>query len=848
MVARIRKHRTALIGAAVFNLIVFFPVLFMGRVLSPNDVFWNFDPWALYREGPVQNSLLNDPPTSYYTTMQMLKTHRAALHWNPYIASGSPGMLATGVMAPFVLLPVLLFPLIWSYTLIVFLKFNVAFFFGYLWLREEKMGKAAAAIGAVILAGAAPYAVRWLWQITNATAMYPAIFWCIRRTLSGKRVPVALTAIIALFYAVAAYPAAMAYGVYLAAAYAAFIILRERRLPLRPMAAALGGVLLALAIAAPNLTTYSRFLLGTGYLGVRKTVSFEIAYPLSHWRSFLWSERLGNHAVKNWIGSRTLHPILNNYIEATIYLGLPALVLMALALGRRRSAARWFWLCALLVIALAIFAIRPVASIVGTLPGIKYSPLSRMVLLLPVAAAFLAAAGAAWLLSRLRRVNRFAAQVAAAVIAIGIAADLAILAGRFHPYLEPKHAVIRHTPTTRFLASQPRPFRIAPMMDYLWPNSSEMYRLEDLRSHFASEAVYRRLLKRIDPRVTESASTVLQFDSRTFNFTDPLVGVLGVRYLVEHKAIDIIKWTTFAATVPGVKEVGALTIRPGQTLQRTIRVEEEPFWAVELPVGIDPSTPPTATFVVRLLRFGAVVYERAFSPFDIAAMNKIYIPLRPYARLGDEVILQIVSSGFTGTLLTADGAPGESPIFFGRVKTPIIFDRELPDGRIFLNLAEQPRFRVARRLRKMERDEFLAERSLDLSETTVITDRSVAPPNDSPPSAHVSLVRYTPAEQRLESDSPAPFFLASSEKLTPELRITVDGERARPVEINGLFAGVQVPAGKRDIRFQRRVGRGYLVLSAAALIALGVIAGAEMFSAARRRPRSGRRRGHATGA
>jgi len=36
--------------------------------------------------------------------------------------------------------------------------------------------------GAIIVAAAGVYSVRWLWQITNATALYPALLWIIRRT------------------------------------------------------------------------------------------------------------------------------------------------------------------------------------------------------------------------------------------------------------------------------------------------------------------------------------------------------------------------------------------------------------------------------------------------------------------------------------------------------------------------------------------------------------------------------------------------------------------------------------------------------------------------------------------
>ena len=81
-----------------------------------------------------------------------------------------------------------------------------------------------------------------------------------------------------------------------------------------------------------------------------------------------------------------------------------------------------------------------------------------------------------------------------------------------------------------FLQAQPKPFRIAPFFDYLWPNSSELYRLEDVRSHFSSEGSYRRLLERIDPSAALTTSTVINFNSLKFDFDDPLVSMLGVRY------------------------------------------------------------------------------------------------------------------------------------------------------------------------------------------------------------------------------------------------------------------------------------------------------------------------------
>ena len=224
MARRLRKHRTALIALAVYNFVLFFPVAFMGRVVSPNDVFYNYSPWSTFRPAEVQtqNSTMNDPPTAYFTLMTLARHDWRAFHWNPYIASGVPGFgsSAAAILSPFILLPALLVPSAWIYTAILFLKLNASFLFAYFWLREERLGRNGAAVGAIVIAGAGVYAVRWLWQITNATVLYPALLWVVRRVMRGKRVAISLIVLLALAYALAGFPAAMAYGAWLVLAYA----------------------------------------------------------------------------------------------------------------------------------------------------------------------------------------------------------------------------------------------------------------------------------------------------------------------------------------------------------------------------------------------------------------------------------------------------------------------------------------------------------------------------------------------------------------------------------------------------------------------------------------------------
>jgi hypothetical protein len=803
----LRKHTVALIAIAVYHLVFFFPTIFMQRVVSPNDVFYNFEPWGHGRAVVAQNSVINDPPTSYLTMLSLVKGDRRAFHWDPYVACGIPGWGSSSAssLTPFAFLPTIALPLPWVYTGIIFLKLNLAFLFAYLWLREERLGRRGAAIGAIVFAASGPIAVRWLWQVTNATPLYPALLWIAVRTARGKRTPVWAVLLIALAYALSGFPAAMAYGAWVALVYFVVRVRTWRRLPMT-----IAAVVLALGIAAPMLVSFAQLVQRTGYLAVRANAAAEYKFPWHHARLFIHPDALGNRAYHDWGGDPALG-ILNNYIEATVYVGLIAIPLVAIALVNRRARWRWFWVAALLVILGAMFGVLP---FIGALPGFKYSPLTRLQLILPIPVAFLAAAGAAWISRRHILI--------AATIAVLAAADLGVFAGRFYPYLPPATSMPPATPTIAFLQAQPKPFRIAPFFDYFWPNAAELYRLEDLRSHFSSEARYRKMLERIDPTSFANGSTVIQFNGLKFALADPLVSMLGVRYLIEQRSIDIVKWSIFAATKPGVKEIGGYVLMPNTTAQRRVHVDAEPFWSIELPIGIDATTSRDPRLVVSLIKDGRVVWSRTFAPDDWGSVGKLYVPLHPYARLGDTVVLRLESHGIRGGMLKGTAEPGDAPFFYGRVTTPIMFDRELSEGRIFRNLGELPRFHAVARVRKMDDAAFLAAKDVDFATEAIVTDARAPLPSTS--DAAVTLRGYADDEQVVDVGAPAGTLLASSEKLTPELGVTVDGRAVTPVEINMLFAGVPVPPGDHRVVFTRRVGRGWWpVAGVCALLALALV-------------------------
>ena len=175
----------------------------MGRVVSPNDVFYELQP---LEHGPAAGRRPRAELAAERSADRVLHAARAR---EAATRARFTGTRTSRPASPASARPPrrcsrrsrccpLLLPLTWLYTAIVFLKLNASFVFAYLWLREERLGRRGAAIGAILFAGAGMYSVRWLWQITNTTALYPALLWIVRRTFNGRRTPIVVTALIAL--------------------------------------------------------------------------------------------------------------------------------------------------------------------------------------------------------------------------------------------------------------------------------------------------------------------------------------------------------------------------------------------------------------------------------------------------------------------------------------------------------------------------------------------------------------------------------------------------------------------------------------------------------------------------
>lgn len=827
----IRKSRPGWLGLVVVLAILVFPYLFMGYVISPNDVFYNYDPWRSLVDAPQsQNPNINDPPTSWYTLMSLLREEPEAFHWNRYVGSGIPGYGATAaaVLSPFIAIPALLLPLWLVYGGIILLKIVVAHAGAWLWLRQSRAGKSGAGAGAVVLSCAGVYAVWWLWPGTNVTALYPVTLYLIRRAFDRQRVPLWCWWLLGVSYLLSGFPAPVVYFAWIAIAYTGFLMIRLLRFPAVDLARPMVAALLAIGFVSPGLFSFVRFLQRTGYLETRAGAAERLGgFESSHLLAFFDPFRLGDPIQHVWYGGTSAS---GNFVETTVYLGVFTIFFTVVGLLRRRAEGRFFWAVAASVVLAGIFVSDGLGNLLGALPGVGFSELKRLRVLLPIPAALLTAHGVGLLarLGRARspagsapmRLGRWLALVAITLLAV----DLGFFAGYFYPYLPPRLAKLPQSGMTSWIRSQEPPFRVLPTFDMYWPNTAELERFEDIRSHFGSEARYRQLMQRIDPESWGNSGTVLQVNGLTLDPADPILPLLNVRFVIEQPSIDILRWKVMEHTTPDQPMEGTVSVPPHTELRRELGAPASDVWALDVPVQPVRSGDGFVQIEIRRVD-GSVFASRTRTSESLRRNEKFYVPL---PRTGEPLELILRTSDFPVELAGVRGVREQWT--FGWVRSPLIFRESFAEGRVFELLSSLPRYWAVWDIQRMSFEEMLAYEKLDFGRTAYVERNpgfDVQVLRRVPPVArrvNFELLSYDGRSEELRVRTAVPALIVASEKLVPEIRVTVDGEEVTPRAVNGLFWAIAVPAGEHLIVTERRVGRGWWPMSGASLALLVIAA------------------------
>lgn len=821
-----RKHREMLLLMIAFNVIVFAPMIFRGLVLSPNDVYYNYDPWRSVREIHAHNPALHDPAFGYGTLISLLKTDWSSFHWNRWIASGIPGFgsVASTIFSPFILVPGLALPLLFFFAGVVFLKLNAGCVGAYLWLREERIGRRGAAIGAVVFTGAGSYVVWWLWQGTNATTLYPFALLFVARAFHRKTNSIVGAFVLSAAFILSGFPATIVYLLYLLVLYTLYLSVRWRWFPVKEFARGAFAAALALMTLLPMIMPFAAILRQTGYLTTRANAGQLAPYTPAHLAAFVDPYRIGDPTARVWHGPDD--PSI--FIETTVYLGLVTLPLMLVAIGVRPRKERWFWVGVLVSLIALLFFNTPWTSLVGGLPGIRFSPPTRLRVLLPLAAAYLAATGVSGIDGLIRKTRSQSHRMKFVVLAIGLllVIDLAYFAKHFLTYLPPDVARLPETRTVAWLQKEAGPARVAPMFDALLPNSAEWMRFEDVRGQFTLEAWYRQMLQRIDPSCFGQANTSLQFNALTADLKDPLWSMLNVRYFVEQPSIDIIRWQIEEASRPAEPIAGQITLSSGQSARRLVDVSDRAVYSLAVDAEVVSAE---GRIRARLVTpdSGDVLMERTFEADELRMLTKVYLPLPRSERRGDQVVVEVRADGATIRLSAAAAAPSELGVTL--IRSPLLKVAELEDGRIFENLASLPRFYPVWSARQMTLEAMLADRAIDFGEECIFQSAVPATPVATISAipraarrAELRIERYDGRGSSLNVSSDVPYLMVSSEKVNDDLRVKVDGVTTRIFVVNGGFAAVAMPAGHHTVRFERTLGRRFAAFPLIGLAAMGV--------------------------
>jgi hypothetical protein len=329
----------ALLAAVAFTLVgIGLPLVGHGVFAATDEMVHNSPYYdAGFADTPIRNVFLDD---TYDAELpgellfgQSTRDGSPAL-WNPYVSAGSPlGAIPNDALLSPISLPLYVLPGWLAPAYEKLLESAVAIAGCYLFLRRLRLRRPSALLGGTIFASSAFMVVWTNWPQTRVAAVIPWVFWALERLIQRRRIGdiVPLAAAVGAML-LGGFPAVTAFTLLTAGGYALARILAEGRrrvwLVVTALVAAVGGLALAAVQLLPFQVFYSSWLIeGRGQSPGEHLNVNDLVTSFAPW-------------AYGVVGFNTGQPMWshdNNFVEASSYVGVAALVLAVVALVRARA-------------------------------------------------------------------------------------------------------------------------------------------------------------------------------------------------------------------------------------------------------------------------------------------------------------------------------------------------------------------------------------------------------------------------------------------------------------------------------------------------------------------------------
>jgi len=327
----------------------FWKVVLLRHCFTAADMLFMVDPWKAYKPPDLvvpQNKVHCDEVAAFYPwrtfTVEMVRKGEIPL-WNPYVMLGAPHLAnyQSTVFDP--LCAVFYFmPIKTALGVSAMMKLFLCGLFAFAFARTLGLSRAAAALCAVTYAFCG-YNVAWLkWPLASAMVWLPAMLICVERMLAARKMgwTLLLGIVVGLLF-FSGHPESIftiLLGVAMYTVVRSVQYARQSGVPRQGVNLAVCvalAVLIGVGVAAVQLVPFAEFARNSWTVAERAEEEAALStYHLPMLVQFFVPNFYGSSADQNYWGYR------NSNIDASLYVGVPALILFVMALVLLKKAPR----------------------------------------------------------------------------------------------------------------------------------------------------------------------------------------------------------------------------------------------------------------------------------------------------------------------------------------------------------------------------------------------------------------------------------------------------------------------------------------------------------------------------